>query len=68
MLTKTFAHECPQIKTISLRPGWVKTHMGGERASLEIDDSVKSMTQLISNLTFSHSGCFLDANGNIEKW
>ena len=68
MLTKTFAAECPEIVTISLRPGWVKTYMGGENASLEVKDSIIAMTKLISSLTSKDSGKFLDAQGNQEKW
>ncbi|WP_150466414.1 SDR family oxidoreductase [Francisella sp. SYW-9] len=68
MLTKTFASECPEIITISLRPGWVKTFMGGENASLEIEDSITAMTKLISSLKPKDSGKFLDAQGRQEKW
>lgn len=68
MLTKTFAAECPEIITISLRPGWVKTYMGGENASLEVKDSVMAMTKLIGSLKSEDSGKFLDAQGNQEKW
>lgn len=68
MLTKTFASECPEIITISLRPGWVKTQMGGEKATLEIDDSISNMVVLIDKLQSEDSGKFLDAMGNVEKW
>ncbi|APC96391.1 SDR family oxidoreductase [Francisella frigiditurris] len=68
MLTKTFASECPEIITISLRPGWVKTQMGGEKATLEINDSISNMSGLIDKLQPEDSGKFLDAMGNIEKW
>ncbi|AJI52330.1 SDR family oxidoreductase [Francisella philomiragia] len=68
MLTKTFAAECPEIITISLRPGWVKTKMGGDNATIEISDSIQAMTNLIENLRHTDSGKFLDAQGNIEQW
>lgn len=68
MLTKTFAAECPEIITISLRPGWVKTKMGGDNATMEISDSIQAMTNLIENLHHKDSGKFLDAQGNIEQW
>ncbi|WP_150465051.1 SDR family oxidoreductase [Francisella sp. SYW-2] len=68
MLTKTFAAECPEIITISLRPGWVKTKMGGDNATMEISDSIQTMTNLIENLHHKDSGKFLDAQGNIEQW
>ncbi|MBK2357753.1 SDR family oxidoreductase [Francisella hispaniensis] len=68
MLTKTFAAECPQIITISLRPGWVKTAMGGDNATLEISDSIQAMTNLIENLSHKDSGKFLDAQRNQQPW
>ncbi|MGX9892808.1 hypothetical protein [Francisella orientalis] len=68
MLTRTFAAECPKITTISLRPGWVKTKMGGDNATMEIIDSIQAMTNLIENLRHEDSGKFLDAQGNIEQW
>ncbi|MEY8717103.1 SDR family NAD(P)-dependent oxidoreductase [Francisella philomiragia] len=68
MLTKTFAAECPEIITISLRPGWVKTKMGGDNATMEISDSIQAMTNLIENLHHKDSGKFLDDQGNIEQW
>ncbi|AEB28389.1 SDR family oxidoreductase [Francisella hispaniensis] len=68
MLTKTFAAECPQIITISLRPGWVKTAMGGDNANLEISDSIQAMTNLIENLSHKDSGKFLDAQRNQQPW
>ena len=58
MLTKTFAAECSEIITISLRPGWVKTFMGRNNASLEVKQSIHYMTKL------EDSGKFLDAQGN----
>ncbi|MFV9972853.1 MAG: SDR family NAD(P)-dependent oxidoreductase [Francisella endosymbiont of Hyalomma asiaticum] len=37
MLTKTFAAECSEIITISLRPSWVKTAIGGNNASWKLN-------------------------------
>ena len=56
------------IITISLRPGWVKTAMGGEKANLEIDDSIRNMVRLINSLELKDSGSFLNAQGQTESW
>ena len=37
MLTKTFAAECSEIITISLRPSWIKTAIGGNNASWKLN-------------------------------
>lgn len=63
MLTKTFAAECSEIITISLRPYWVKTAMGGNNASWKLN-KVHDMNKLISSLKIEDSGKFLDAQGN----
>jgi NAD(P)-dependent dehydrogenase (short-subunit alcohol dehydrogenase family) len=63
MFTRCFAHEAPNIITIALRPGWVKTAMGGEQATLEIGDSVSAMANVITALTSDHNGKLLDYFG-----
>lgn len=63
MFTKCFASEIKSIITIAIRPGWVKTDMGGNGATLEIHDSVQAMAQFISQLNHSHSGKFFDYLG-----
>lgn len=68
MLTKCFAVENSKIITISLRPGWVKTDMGGAHANLEIQESVTQMIKLISTLSINDSGKFLDYEGSVNEW
>lgn len=68
MLTKCFAIENSKIITISLRPGWVKTEMGGTLANIEIQESVKQMIKIIANLDINDSGKFLDYQGNVNEW
>lgn len=68
MLTKCFANENSQIITIALRPGWVKTAMGGSNASLSIEESVKKMMEVITNLTSKDSGQFFDIEKNPDSF
>ncbi|WP_119343269.1 SDR family oxidoreductase [Facilibium subflavum] len=68
MLTRCFAAEYQNIITISLRPGWVKTDMGGDRAVLGIKESVAEMIAFIDGLTSSHSGEFYDLKGQTCPW
>lgn len=68
MLTRCFAAENKQIITISLRPGWVKTELGGTNASISIEESAVKMINLIENLQIEDSGFFYDSDKNICSW
>ncbi len=65
MLTKCFAAENDKIITIALRPGWVKTPMGGPNATLDVKDSVIKMINIIEGLDISDSGGFFDNEKNL---
>jgi NAD(P)-dependent dehydrogenase (short-subunit alcohol dehydrogenase family) len=68
MLTRSFAHENDRIITVSLRPGWVQTAMGGNNASISVTESVDKMISVIDNLKLTDSGSFLD-NDNVPcEW
>lgn len=49
-------------------PGWVKTDMGGDQATVEIPDSIRSLREQIAGLTSAHSGRFLDYDGSELPW
>lgn len=68
MFTKCFSLETKKIITVSFHPGWVKTDMGGSGASIDVQESVQCMSQLISQLNYSHSGKFLDYRGEEIAW
>lgn len=51
-----------------LHPGWVRTGMGGERAPLEIKESVAGMIERIDELTLPQSGRFVDYSGKALPW
>lgn len=68
MLTACYAKENPKTISVSLRPGWVKTEMGGSGASLEVSDSVSGMIAIINNLQISDSGRFIDLELQDSPW
>lgn len=68
MLTRCFAEENSQVITISIRPGWVKTDMGGSNADLEVSYTVNKMVSLIDELDKTDSGKFLDYNKVACDW
>ncbi|MCK1353841.1 SDR family oxidoreductase [Bradyrhizobium sp. CW7] len=56
-----------------LYPGWVRTEMGGERASasptsISAEHSALCLTRRIAELTPATSGAFLDYNGETLDW
>ena len=68
MLTRSFAAENHDIITISLRPGWVKTEMGGSGANIAIAESASKIISLIENLQLIDSGSFIDYNKTPTEW
>lgn len=68
MFMKCFAIEFSQGIQIAMHPGWVQTDMGGERAPLNVKESVNGMLQVIERLTPADNGCFLDYKGSRLPW
>ena len=68
MLTRSFAAENRDIITISLRPGWVKTEMGGSGANISVAESASKIISLIENLQLIDSGSFIDYNKTPTEW
>lgn len=59
----------PQNMIVTMfNPGWVKTDMGGDEASVEIPDSISSLRHQIAGLTMANSGQFLDYDGSELPW
>jgi short-subunit dehydrogenase len=53
---------------VVLHPGWVKTDMGGENASMSAEESIRRMSQVIDQLNPEKSGKFLNYDGNEIEW
>ncbi|GAB4554406.1 MAG: SDR family oxidoreductase [Rhizobacter sp.] len=53
---------------VSFHPGWVRTDMGGEGATLDVTDSVQHMRRMIEGLTPEDNGRFLDHDGTSIPW
>jgi hypothetical protein len=56
------------IAFVILHPGWVKTSMGGDRAPVEIPDSVSGMREVVEELTTDTSGKFIQFDGDALPW
>lgn len=57
-----------QVRVVNLHPGWVRTDMGGKGATLDAEDSVRSMLGTLDRLPRSASGVFLDRDGEPLPW
>lgn len=68
MLTACYAKENTSVISLALRPGWVKTEMGGAGANLEVSESVHKMIPIINNLQASDSGRFIDLELQDSPW
>ena len=70
MLTRALAFDVQPmgIVAVALNPGWVKTDMGGPRASLTPEQSVQGMLQVIDQVQTMDAGRFLEWNGKEHPW
>ena len=65
-LMVTFSNELQSynISVAAFHPGWVRTDMGGEHASLSPEQSAKALFKLIMKLNMEDSGNFFNYDGN----
>ncbi len=70
MLTRSFANElAPRgVTTVAISPGWVRTEMGGEDATLSPEESARSLAETIKKIGPESNGEFLDRNGRIGEY
>lgn len=70
MFTVAMKKECIEdnISFIIFHPGWVKTRMGGDRAPVEIKESVDGMMKVLNKHTIEDSGVFIQYDGQKIKW
>ena len=65
MLTRTFAYDVIRdgITAIMVNPGWVQTDMGGSRAKLTAEESVRGLLKVADGLTAGDTGKFYNWDG-----
>jgi NAD(P)-dependent dehydrogenase (short-subunit alcohol dehydrogenase family) len=70
MLTRTIANElAPRgVTTVAISPGWVRTEMGGEQATLSPEESAQSLAEAIQKIGPELNGEFLDRNGQTGRY
>tara|TARA_B100001079_G_C16382733_1_gene502854 strand:+ start:695 stop:1372 length:678 start_codon:yes stop_codon:yes gene_type:complete len=70
MFAVAMKKEClsDNISFLILHPGWVKTRMGGDRAPVEVEDSVKGMMYLVEKHKLEDSGKFMSFDGSEINW
>ena len=51
-----------------MHPGWVQTRMGGDGATLTVEQSVTGMVRVIDQLTLEQTGAFLQYSGTHLPW
>ena len=56
------------VRTVAMDPGWVRTDMGGESASLSPEESVRGMKNVLDNLSKSSTGVYLRYDGSKLEW
>jgi len=57
-----------KILAISIHPGWVQTDMGGPKAPVTPTESVRGIVKVLKDLNETHSGEFLQYDGEKLPW
>ena len=70
MITKSLSVDLAKdgIMTVCLHPGWVKTDMGGQDATLTTEQSVQGLVAVIASLDEAKNGGFYDFSGKALPW
>lgn len=58
----------PDMISVALHPGWVRTDMGGEKASLSPEQSAAGIRATLAKLTQKDNGTFYNYDGNRLTW
>lgn len=56
------------IIAVNMHPGWVKTDMGGNKAPLDISESVDGIVKTLTKLNEKDNGGFLQYDGKPIPW
>jgi len=70
IMTRSFAAEyrAAGIVAVAITPGWVRTDMGGARAALSPEESVRGLLTIADRLTLADSGSFINYEGVPQPW
>lgn len=63
-----FAVNEPQVKWISVHPGWVKTRMGGQDADISTTESAMGIKKLYDSIDTLESGTMYNYDGSLMDW
>lgn len=53
---------------VVIHPGWVRTDMGGQGATLSVRESVEGIKEVLDELTSDDHGRFLTWDGRVHPW
>ncbi|KIJ64620.1 hypothetical protein HYDPIDRAFT_112002 [Hydnomerulius pinastri MD-312] len=68
MLTYKQVKERPDLITFMIHPGWCKTDMGGDNATLEVAEGARKVLRIVKGATPEYTGKFFDEEGVIVPW
>ena len=68
MFNKSFSQDYPNIPSIVIHPGWVRTDMGGDHAPISPEIAAINISDLILNANNLISGNFYNYKGEILPW
>ncbi|HPQ94124.1 MAG TPA: hypothetical protein PLN94_00935 [Thiolinea sp.] len=70
MVCASAAHDLAArgITVVALHPGWVRTDMGGDGATLAVADSAAALRRNLAGLTTADNGRFIDIDGTTLPW
>jgi NAD(P)-dependent dehydrogenase (short-subunit alcohol dehydrogenase family) len=70
MLSRVMAYEFKDknIITIAWSPGWVKTRLGTEKATLTLDEAGELNVKVLKSITPYHNGKWVDVSGEVWEF
>ncbi len=67
---KSAAHDLRDrgVSVVVIHPGWVQTDMGGPSALLSVEQSAKSICELLGQISIKDTGKFFNYDGTVIPW
>jgi len=56
------------ISVVAIHPGWVRTDMGGSSGLLSVEQSAKSIRELLGRVSIEDTGKFFNYDGTVIPW